>query len=654
MNRPFNEELITAYLDGELTAEEQAQVEQALAEDDRLRRLHDDLRALRGSLQAMPRYTLDASFAERVLRQAERAMLSQRETSDATSAAATSNEPAPGSGASSTSPIPPTSLPSSADISPAGRQPMSWRVVASAVAGLAALLLLALMIPPAFMKQAQVSQGFDADAERAAPRDVPASSSDFAAGDSAISPEDAPKMKLGAAGADAKGGAIADAPQARNLRMESAQRQQATPEAEEGGAFRSGAPVSARRRTLERLAPGDAAQGAGVAPQADDQAVAQGEQTERLMVVRLELPREALDQRQIDQLLARQDIVVRQEERETAYFRSPESFEERAAPPVADAATGGRAGSIEKGRPQNAPDRKVGRMAKTAVQSFGQSVPANLGEAIVIKDAADVVYVEADEEQVMAALEEIAAQPGFKYSLAHAESLAEVGQFLESQRQDAKNGEAAILGGEGAVELVPEPAPRAPLGRGMRRESGGRARSARVNEPSAAPPAPGAPAPADMAPEALSESAIAPDAAPQAIRPQVASGEAAEKNLASFGVRLAIPKESDELDTSRAAQSRAETRESQGIRAQSRPAQANAQSADEPSAVQRLQDDRPPRPAPLDEGDAERAGASAASGLASQAKPGSRMRVLFVIEARPAPAGPAAREARPAGEAPLP
>ncbi len=54
MTSPFSDELISAYLDGELTAEEQARVEKQLRDDAELRRMCDELRALRFTLQAMP------------------------------------------------------------------------------------------------------------------------------------------------------------------------------------------------------------------------------------------------------------------------------------------------------------------------------------------------------------------------------------------------------------------------------------------------------------------------------------------------------------------------------------------------------------------------------------------------------------------------
>ncbi len=68
-------ELISAYLDGEVTAEERAAVEQALVEDATLRRLFYELRALRKQLGRLPRYRVKADLSREVLRRAERLLL---------------------------------------------------------------------------------------------------------------------------------------------------------------------------------------------------------------------------------------------------------------------------------------------------------------------------------------------------------------------------------------------------------------------------------------------------------------------------------------------------------------------------------------------------------------------------------------------------
>ncbi len=69
-------ELFSAYLDGELTAEEQAQVEQLLATSAAARQLMDELRTLSSTLQSLPVHKPGMDLSQRVLRAAERQVLS--------------------------------------------------------------------------------------------------------------------------------------------------------------------------------------------------------------------------------------------------------------------------------------------------------------------------------------------------------------------------------------------------------------------------------------------------------------------------------------------------------------------------------------------------------------------------------------------------
>ena len=75
MNQFPDTELFSAYLDGELTAEEQVRVEQVLATSPAARQLLEELRALGGTLQSLPQEKLDEDLSERVLQLAERRML---------------------------------------------------------------------------------------------------------------------------------------------------------------------------------------------------------------------------------------------------------------------------------------------------------------------------------------------------------------------------------------------------------------------------------------------------------------------------------------------------------------------------------------------------------------------------------------------------
>ncbi len=76
MNNVDNE-LLSAYLDGELTAEQQADVERLLAENPAAQQLLDELRALSSTLQEMPRHTVPEDLSQQVLRRAERKILTE-------------------------------------------------------------------------------------------------------------------------------------------------------------------------------------------------------------------------------------------------------------------------------------------------------------------------------------------------------------------------------------------------------------------------------------------------------------------------------------------------------------------------------------------------------------------------------------------------
>ena len=77
----FDDELLSAYIDGELTGEQLVMVEKRLANNRQSQQLVDELNALSASLQAMPRLGVDndlqaeMNFRAEVLQRAERAML---------------------------------------------------------------------------------------------------------------------------------------------------------------------------------------------------------------------------------------------------------------------------------------------------------------------------------------------------------------------------------------------------------------------------------------------------------------------------------------------------------------------------------------------------------------------------------------------------
>jgi hypothetical protein len=71
------QELFSAYLDGELTSAEQARVEQLLATSSAARQLLEELRALSHTLQSLPGERLSEDISASVLREAERRMLAE-------------------------------------------------------------------------------------------------------------------------------------------------------------------------------------------------------------------------------------------------------------------------------------------------------------------------------------------------------------------------------------------------------------------------------------------------------------------------------------------------------------------------------------------------------------------------------------------------
>lgn len=72
---PSDDELLSAYVDGELTDDERAEVELRLADDPRTRELVDELRAIGAQMQALPKLTLGEDLRSTILQRAERTML---------------------------------------------------------------------------------------------------------------------------------------------------------------------------------------------------------------------------------------------------------------------------------------------------------------------------------------------------------------------------------------------------------------------------------------------------------------------------------------------------------------------------------------------------------------------------------------------------
>jgi negative regulator of sigma E activity len=78
MNQPLENELLSAYLDGELSADEQARVDRLLAENPSARQFLDELRSLRSMLQSLPKQTLSIDLSEKVLKAAAERSSEQR------------------------------------------------------------------------------------------------------------------------------------------------------------------------------------------------------------------------------------------------------------------------------------------------------------------------------------------------------------------------------------------------------------------------------------------------------------------------------------------------------------------------------------------------------------------------------------------------
>jgi len=106
-----DDELISAYLDDELSREDRLRAEQLLLDRADLRRLFDELRGLRQGLRSLPKFSLGDEFSSAVLRQAERSVL-QGDEADGNEGNSNKGETAkPPTAESATSPIAPATPP---------------------------------------------------------------------------------------------------------------------------------------------------------------------------------------------------------------------------------------------------------------------------------------------------------------------------------------------------------------------------------------------------------------------------------------------------------------------------------------------------------------------------------------------------------------
>lgn len=74
-DRPLDDELLSAYVDGELTDEELTHVEQRLATDAAAQQLVEELRAMSQQLQSLPTATVGEDLRSTIMQRAERSML---------------------------------------------------------------------------------------------------------------------------------------------------------------------------------------------------------------------------------------------------------------------------------------------------------------------------------------------------------------------------------------------------------------------------------------------------------------------------------------------------------------------------------------------------------------------------------------------------
>ncbi|HJN10160.1 MAG TPA: zf-HC2 domain-containing protein [Pirellulaceae bacterium] len=91
MSDRVNDELLSAYLDNEVTDEERAKVERALADSPETRTSFESLKQVQARLRAIPRFTLADDFHERVVREAERRCATQGVATDTAGSAVTAN-----------------------------------------------------------------------------------------------------------------------------------------------------------------------------------------------------------------------------------------------------------------------------------------------------------------------------------------------------------------------------------------------------------------------------------------------------------------------------------------------------------------------------------------------------------------------------------
>ena len=165
MSAPNDQELLSAYLDGEANAEERAFVERRLAESAEWRQLLDELKSLRGAFAALPRYRLSEDLSAAVLADAARLReaasrpepepgngLAEERPSDQAAASRSAGSSAASADEQSSGP---RSLPPEPDLLGRLRR-RGWRAIVWPVLALAAALLVMVFDPS--QRQIKVAQ----------------------------------------------------------------------------------------------------------------------------------------------------------------------------------------------------------------------------------------------------------------------------------------------------------------------------------------------------------------------------------------------------------------------------------------------------------------------------------------------------------------
>ncbi len=371
MTEPVNEELLSAYLDDEVTPDERALVEQQLGQSAAWRQCLEEMRSLRASIRALPRFKLNRNLDARVLAEAERQVLSSPKSAHDSLAAADA---------------------------PRWRFPRTWRTWVWPALTLAAALLIKFhgenpgpkqvaeapaarpeqrrMEPLKTERDAEQDSGEDRFARRhiAMPDEPPGEASIGAApprgahaGPSA--PAEAPTAAAAApAEAPIASGAPAEAPMRKRVAAE-AESQQA------GNAPVPAAPADAMPKanqlTDKQAAPprGDTDRAASTL---QGESEGKGQDHEPTLVVRCELRPEAIERATFDHLLAHYAIEAQDPERQ-----DPESdaAEQNGLSQLAGAREG-----AEKGAANFAAGKTMERERRVTIKAAPRQVAALLDE----------------------------------------------------------------------------------------------------------------------------------------------------------------------------------------------------------------------------------------------------------------------------------